>query len=287
ILDREGRIIGVSLGAPEDPDWPEVIAKAIKAMKKAREEVLHVGAVTVGDMRHRHRSYHTLWGGYLHGRGQKCPGMLSMSPLQCCIFRKLIRNKYVHHVCGLQSSGFRTFGPKMFKRYVNDLKVLCEHIPGLRHNFMNSIFPAVTFNLGPEAVAFEHLDFHNNPFGWCGITSTGDFNPRTSTHLYLKQLKLVVKFPSGASALIPSAIIDHGNTPLSPSETRCSIMQYAAGGLFRYVKYGFKTAKQLLAQSGGHSIKVALDGAPGERTKWGLELFSKLDELVADHAASF
>ncbi|KAJ7448391.1 hypothetical protein FB451DRAFT_1411407 [Mycena latifolia] len=287
ILDREGRIICVFLGAPEDPEWPEVMAEAIKAMKKALDDGLRLGAFSAGDKRHRRGSYHTLSGGYSHGGGQQCPGMLKIPRRQRRLFTKLLRNKYIRRVCGLQSSGFQTFGPKMFKRYLRDLQALFEHIPGLEHNFTNSIFPAVMFNLGPESVTFEHLDYHNNPFGWCGITSGGAFNPKTSAHLYLKQFKLVIEFPSGALALIPSAIIDHGNTPLGPSETQCSITQYAAGGLFRYVKYGFKTAKELLSQSGGRNMKAALDGAPGERAKWGLELFSKLEELAADHAASF
>ncbi|KAJ6629017.1 hypothetical protein B0H10DRAFT_2252346 [Mycena sp. CBHHK59/15] len=168
---------------------------------------------------------------------------------------------------------FRTFGPKMFKEYVTDLKLLFDNIPGLQHNFMNSIFPAITFNLGPQSVTFEHLDFHNNPHG--------------CAHLYLKQLKLVVEFPPGTTTLIPSAIIDHGNTPLTAGETQYSITQYAAGGLFRYVKYGFKTAKQLLAQNSGRQLKAEIDGSPGEQARWGLGLFSKMDDLAADHAASF
>ncbi|KAJ7458439.1 hypothetical protein FB451DRAFT_1372186 [Mycena latifolia] len=260
ILDREGRIICVFMGAPEDPEWPTVIAEAIKAMKEALAEGLHIGAFATGDKRHRRGSYDTLSGGYSHGGGQKRPGMLGMPRRQRRLFMKLIKNKYIRCICGLQSSGFRTFGPKMFKQYVNDLEVLIEQIPALQHNFTNSIFPAVTFNLGPESVTFEHLDYHNNPFG-C--------------------------FQSGASSLIPSAIIDHGNTPLGPGETRCSITQYAAGGLFRYVRYGCKTAKELLAQSGGRQMKASLDGAPGERARWGLGLFSKLEDLAADHAASF
>ncbi|KAJ7654201.1 hypothetical protein B0H17DRAFT_1163544 [Mycena rosella] len=183
--------------------------------------------------------------------------------------------------------GFRTFGPKMFKDYVVHLKSLFEHIPSLEHNFSNSVFPAVMFSLGPDSVTFEHLDYQNNPLGWCGITSAGDFNPKKSAHLYLKQLKLVVEFPPCASALIPSAVINHGNTPLTPGETRYSITQYTASGLFRWVKYGFKTAEQSCRQLGGRDLKTEFDGAPGERARWGLGLYSKVDELKADYASSF
>lgn len=175
----------------------------------------------------------------------------------------------------------------MFEDYVTNLQALFEHQPELEHNFTNSIFPALTFNLGPDSVTFEHLDYHNNPLGWCGVTSGGDFDHTKSAHIHIKQLKIVVEFPSASSTLLPSAICDHGNTPLLPGETRYSITQYAAGGLFRYVKYGFKTAKQLLAKAGGRQLKAKYDGAPGERARRGLGLFSKVDELAADHASVF
>ncbi|KAJ6498609.1 hypothetical protein DFH09DRAFT_925241, partial [Mycena vulgaris] len=236
---------------------------------------------------HRRGRYYTLTGGVSHGGGQKRPGNLVVPRRQRRLFLKLLRNKYIRRICGFQSSAFRTFGPKMFKEYVTDLQALFKHIPGLQHNFTNSIFPAVTFNLGPQSVTFDHVDYHNNPLGWCAITNGGDFDYKKSAQIYLDQIKVVVEFPSGASNLVPSAIIRHGNTPLAPGETRYSITQYAAGGLFRYVKYGFKTAKQLLAQKGGRQMKAALDGAPGERASWGLGLYSKEDELVTDHATAF
>ncbi|KAJ7687250.1 hypothetical protein B0H17DRAFT_692051 [Mycena rosella] len=217
----------------------------------------------------------------------KRPGMLVLPPRQRCLLNELLNNKYIRRICGFQSSGFRTFGPKMFKEYVLTLKALFDHFPALEHNFTNSIFPVVTFNLGPDSVTFSHLDFHNNPLGWCGITNGGDFDPKKSAQLFMEQLKLVIEFPSGATTLIPSAVITHGNTPLAAGETRCAITQYAAGGLFRYVKYGFKTTEQLLAQPGGRDLKAMFDGAPGKRAREGLQLFSKVDELAADHKAAF
>ncbi|KAJ7928226.1 hypothetical protein B0H13DRAFT_1597874, partial [Mycena leptocephala] len=282
ILDRHGRIIAVFVGAPEDPEWDDVVKKAVEVMEHARKEGLRLGAFERGSNVHRHGRYWTLQGG-----GQKRPGNLVNTPLQRRLFHKLLRNPYIRRVCGFQSSAFRTFGPKLFLGYVTNLSALFEHHPGLRHNFSNSIFPSCTYNLGPQSVTFEHADDRNRPLGWCGVSTGGDFDHKKSAHLYLKQLKLVVEFPPAATSLIPSAVVEHGNTPLAPNETRYSITQYAAGGLFRWVKYGFKTAKQLLAQKGGKAQKAALDGAPGQRLQEGLDLFSKLDELAADHATCF
>ncbi|KAJ7828190.1 hypothetical protein B0H13DRAFT_1656422 [Mycena leptocephala] len=286
ILDRDGRIIVVFVGAPEDPEWPSVVAKACEAMRKAREEGLFTKAFAAGEDLHRRGRYFTVGGGVSFGGGQKRPGNIVNSPLKRRLFMGLVKNKYIRRVCGFQSSAFRTFGPKLFADYVTDLQALFDHHPGLQHNFTNSIFPAITFNLGPQSVTFEHADDLNRPLGWCAVTNDGDYDHKKSAHLYMKQLKLVVEFPRAATSLLPSTVIDHGNTPLSPNETRYSITQYAAGGLFRWVKYGFRTAKQVLSQ-GGQALKDKLDGAPGQRHNEGVDLFSKVDELATDHAACF
>ncbi|KAJ7699405.1 hypothetical protein B0H16DRAFT_1349266 [Mycena metata] len=284
ILDRHGRIIAVFAGAPEDPEWPSVIRNASTAMKEVQEEGFRLGVFASEDETHRRGStYVPFPGGISHGGGQLVP----MSKNHRYLFNKLIQNKFIRRACGFQSSIFGTFAPKLFCDYITYLQPLFDHDPNLRHNFTNSIFPAVTFNLGPQSVTFGHVDHLNRPDGWCVVTNDGDFDYKRSAHLYLKQLKLVVEFPPAATAAIPSAVIEHGNTPLAPDETRYSITQYAAGGLFRYVKYGFRTVKQLLKQKGGQGLKAAYDGAPGERHAAGLDLFSKVDELAADHAACF
>ncbi|KAJ7776454.1 hypothetical protein B0H16DRAFT_1302552 [Mycena metata] len=249
ILDRHGRIIVVFAGAPEDPECPSIIRKATTAMKEVREEGFRLGVFTSEDESHRRGStFVPFTGGVSHGGGQLRPGNLAMSKDRRYLFNKLIRNEFVRRACGFQSSKSQ---PPL--SIISDLfQASSEHSlrscsvtidPDLRLNFTNSILPSVTFNLGPQSVTFEHVDHLNRPFGWCVITNDGDFDYKRSAHLYLKQLKLVVEFPPAATAAIPSAVVEHGNTPLAPTETRYSITQYAAGGLFRWVKYGFRTAK--------------------------------------------
>ncbi|KAJ6477130.1 hypothetical protein C8R47DRAFT_974832 [Mycena vitilis] len=280
ILDRDGRIIAVFVGAPEDPEWPEVVSKAMAALDEARRDGIRTGAFDDGDEFHRRGLFLKVGGGVSYGGGQRRPGNLVNPPLVAQLFNRLRENPYVRRLCGFQSSALRTFGPEIFDDYVTTLGALFDHHPGLQHNFTNSVFPAITFNLGPQSVTFEHADELNNPLGLCAVTNGGDFDPRKSAHLYLKQLKLVVEFPPGATSLIPSAVVDHGNTPLAANETRYSITQYAAGGLFRWVKYGFRTAKQLLSQPGGRALKASIDGTPGQRHGEGVGLFSKVDHLL-------
>jgi hypothetical protein len=153
--------------------------------------------------------------------------------------------------------------------------------------FPNSVFPTTTFNLGPDVVTAEHLDMLNNPHGMCGVTSSGRYDHKVGGHIYLEQMKLVCKFPSGSTVLLLSGTCVHGNTPIQKGETRYSMTQYAAGALFRWAAYGYQTAKSLLSQSGGAALKREFDGEPGARAAWALGLLSKASELAADRAAVF
>jgi hypothetical protein len=81
--------------------------------------------------------------------------------------------------------------------------------------------------------------------------------------------------------------MDHGNTPIGDGETRLSIAQYAAGGLFRWVAYGFRSAKTLLKSAAGRRLKNTIDKAAGERWMEGLSLFSTAGGLQADAESEF
>jgi len=98
--------------------------------------------------------------------------------------------------------------------------------------FLNSVFAAITVNFGPITICWGHRDGANLPFGWCAITALGNFDWTKGGHLILWDLELVIEFPPGVTIIIPSAIFKHGNTIISPCETRFSVAQYSAGGLF-------------------------------------------------------
>ncbi|KAJ7025084.1 hypothetical protein C8F04DRAFT_896094, partial [Mycena alexandri] len=52
--------------------------------------------------------------------------------------------------------------------------------------------------------------------------------------------KLVIRFPLGATILIPSAIVRHSNRPIRAHQKHFSFVQYTAGGLFRWIFNGFQ-----------------------------------------------
>jgi hypothetical protein len=128
----------------------------------------------------------------------------------------------------------------------------------------------------------DHTDFSNLSHGLCALTALGAYNHKLGGHLILFGLKLAIQFPVGSTVLIPSGCMDHGNTPIGDGETRLSIAQYAAGGLFRWVAYGFQSAKSLLKTAAGKRLKEKIDKGAGERWKEGLAMFSTVGGLKAD-----
>ncbi|KAF7288122.1 hypothetical protein HMN09_01426300 [Mycena chlorophos] len=119
--------------------------------------------------------------------------------------------------------------------------------PRLRRIF-KSVFPSCTFNFGPQTVTISHLDLLNLAWGWCFITALGNFDPSRGGHLILWDLKRFIRFPPGASIAIPSALLRHSNISIQQDETRYLVMQFAAGGLFRFVENGFQLNNSLREQ---------------------------------------
>lgn len=122
---------------------------------------------------------------------------------------------------------------------------------------------------------------------FCPLTALGKFDHTKGGHLVLFDLKIYIQFPPGSTILIPSACVEHANTPIQEGETRHSIAQYAAGGLFRWVAHGFTSVKSLLKTKAGRQRKEEVDKEEGVRWMEGLALFSKASELKEDLEAAF
>ena len=168
------------------------------------------------------------------------------------------------------------FAPELHKFYGETLDALCEKDPSLKRNFQNNVFACATCNLGPQSIAHVHTDHLNFGPGWCAITAFGDYDPTKGGHLILWDLKIAIEFPPGSTIFIPSAILRPSNVPLAgKDETRYALIQYSAGGLFRWVECGHQTLKDFKASG----LKFAQTAK--ERWERGVGLFSKWSELLA------
>ena len=171
--------------------------------------------------------------------------------------------------------------------YHDTLNKLYARDDRLVRNFQESVFPASTFNLGPNTITLNHIDFANVAYGLCCISALGDYNPDNGGHMILFDLGIIICFPPGSTMLIPSSVLRHGNTPITSHETRMSFTQYCAGGLFCWVRYGFQTQKDLLKEENGAARKEAIDRVWAERCNHGIGFFSKVSELADDRRKAF
>ncbi|KAJ7770164.1 hypothetical protein DFH07DRAFT_686957, partial [Mycena maculata] len=239
IVDADGRIIAALLGRPEGCDWDSVIEEMERViagvLRRGRKRRIFLSR----NLRHRHGKFHLLSDGYSMGSGQRRPGNLAHSKEYQRLLRHFLENWAARRIAGFQSSGVARYFPKLSKYIAQTMLGIEDDQTGLRRPFKNSVYPGVTFNLGPDTVTAEHRDGHNLAHGVCPITSAGKFNHKTGGHFYMRQLKVVIKFPSGSSMAILSGAVDHGNTPISKGETRYSMTQYAAGALFCWAAYGY------------------------------------------------
>ncbi|KAJ3744569.1 hypothetical protein EV360DRAFT_57546, partial [Lentinula raphanica] len=114
-------------------------------------------------------------------------------------------------------------------------------------------------------------------YGWCTVTALGDFDYRLGGHMVLWGLKLVVELPPGWTMLLPSAYLCHSNTSLREGDTRYSITQYTAGGLFRVID-----DKGISRRRMTHSERKLAQRLQHERINTDLNCYSTLQELGID-----
>lgn len=140
---------------------------------------------------------------------------------------------------------------------------------------MDCPFAAQSLNLADQSLADEHTDLMNLVFGICCILPLGNFNPKRSAQLILKEARVIIELAPGDLFYFPSANINHESAPLaSEEELRKSFIMYSAGGLFRWVTQGFRLASESKKPSAKEAAK---EGA--RRWAAGWKLFSTITEL--------
>ncbi|KAF8961280.1 hypothetical protein BDZ97DRAFT_1760018 [Flammula alnicola] len=148
-------------------------------------------------------------------------------------------------------------------------------MPHLRRNFPNSVYFCAAFNFGPDVWTFKHRDIMDLPIAWCTIQAGGSFDPKKGGHFIIWELKLVIEFPPGSLILISSATFTHSNIPVAEGDWRVPFTQFAPGGLFRYVEYGYRTKKVLIEEDPALYEEVCRLRSTRWQTHLGL--LSKLD----------
>ncbi|KAJ7081092.1 hypothetical protein C8R43DRAFT_965632 [Mycena crocata] len=277
ILDCRRRVIAVLGGKPRDlSGWQAVTDGASQLLQ---ERLMRIRLTE--ERLHHHRaqeSFAALARGWSHGGGQTEPGELVNNVANTVLTDELLAHEHFKRLARFANILFAMWAPLLFAFCKMQLVLLAAWKPSMRPNFVDSAFAACTFNFGPRAITAPHIDFANLAWGWCAITALGLFDPDRGGHLILWDLRLVIRFPPGATILIPSALIRHSNIPIHAHEHRCSFVQYSAGGLFRWVRNGFKTDEDFEASASAVDLAARETEKEG-RWQQGMAMFSVIDDL--------
>lgn len=261
VVDSANRVI-VGGGTPQDQEgWRAVVEAGAAALVRARAAC----SFTEKQRFHRRGAFPTLAAGFAYGLGQIRPTVTAQVPANQVPVQNLLSDPSIRRIAGFQSSLFHAYAPRLWNYYHEATTAILTSQPELQPNFVNSVYSSVTFNCGPQTVTVPHIDYLNLAGGLCAITALGDFDPDAGGHLILWDLRIVLRFPPGATILIPSSLIRHSNVPIQSGEQRFSITQYSAGGLFRWVANGLCSDAQ--RQRGGKPVE--------ERWKGTMDLFER------------
>ncbi|KAJ7855153.1 hypothetical protein B0H14DRAFT_2579494 [Mycena olivaceomarginata] len=208
---------------------------------------------------------------------KKEPGELQNNVANTKLTDELLASEPFLRIAHFTNILFAMWAPLLLAFYTAQMGLLAGW-KSMRHNFPGSVFAACTFNFGPRTICAPHLDFANLAWGWCAITALGDFDPDLGGHLILWDLRMVICFPPGSTILIPSALIRHSNVPIQAHEYPGSFVQYTAGGLFRWVRNGFRTDENW-GKSASAEEKAACQAEDGRRWEEGLKMYSCIDDL--------
>jgi hypothetical protein len=157
------------------------------------------------------------------------------------------------------------------------LMALLAHYPWLRMPFNCLIFPCFTINSGPFAISFNHHDYNNAPGIPCVITALDNFNLTQGRHVILFAYGMIMEFPPGATVMLLSGCVHHGNTAIQEGKYRTSIISYMAGSLARDLAYGFCLQDKVPLDE----LKAINQDRPSQVCEI-VECFSTLSLIVAD-----
>ncbi|KAJ7019596.1 hypothetical protein C8F04DRAFT_1214299 [Mycena alexandri] len=252
LLDAAGRVFAIFAGHPDDPNWKrDVHDPAVEALNEARSKC------KVSEVRRHHRRgyFPPLSAGDSYGGGQIQPGALVNGVINTAVLCALMSNIAFIRLAGFATGVFANWAPNLFSYYTVHMRKFYKRYSHLKRPFLNSIWTACTFNLGPQTCCIGHRDFGNLAFGWCAVTALG------------WDCKIILKFPPGCTILLPSAAIFHSNIPIRTNECRYSFTQYTAGGIFRWIEHAEEVGR----------------GRAEARERWsrGVGYFSTLEELRA------
>ncbi|KAI0667348.1 hypothetical protein C8Q78DRAFT_1082085 [Trametes maxima] len=147
LADAQERVVAILAGRPVDTSWDAVVREANQAMEATAKKC----CFQEQHLNHRRGFFPALATGFSYGGGQKMPGNFCNTPPNAAALDELCQNRAIKRIAGFGCTAYSLYAPKVHRSTCASLKKLCKEHPTLRFNFPNSMFPAATFNFGPDA----------------------------------------------------------------------------------------------------------------------------------------
>ncbi|KAJ3760420.1 hypothetical protein EV360DRAFT_39851 [Lentinula raphanica] len=271
LADADGRVVVIVV-------YPTGLQEAAEEAAILLRDLRQKASFTNKQKHHRRGTFPQVSAGVAHGGGRMKPANIVLNEKNAAVVNELVGSKAFQRLSGFATGVLKSWAPRLFEYCRDHFEQLLESDSSLVRIFSNSVLPVAAFNFGPRTVCHPHIDFGNLPFNLCWIWSLGWFDWHKGGHLVLWDLGLVVEFPPGSLAGIPSGVCRHSNTRIGKKETRYSFTQYAPGANFRWVDHGFQTEEDYLMnrdRAEAQTEKIR------KQNRWamGLGLFSTLEQL--------
>ncbi|KAJ3933653.1 MAG: hypothetical protein NXY57DRAFT_891658 [Lentinula lateritia] len=277
-VDCEDRIVVVLGGVPpaaRGDEWKHSMDSLTAAVQASGT----ASTFTLKEKMHTRGKFTARVAGIGYGGGREHPGNFRINgKANQAAMGELLGHPDMKRLVGWTNCLFNAYGHQTYVEYRETLQEHLARYPNLQPTSSNTAFAATTINHGPQTCTGRHRDAGNTAHGWCSDTALGNFDADKGGHLVLWDLKLIIRFPAGATILFPSALITHSNLPIQTHETRYSIIQYSSGGLFRWRYNGWCSDKTFLA----HATVEQLQKRERERAqRWSINLqkFTRWQDL--------
>ncbi|KAK1218389.1 hypothetical protein PQX77_018951 [Marasmius sp. AFHP31] len=280
LATEDGTCVGILYPSGEDDP---VVKEQAEQGTEALDAILKTAKLSFKELNNDRGNSPALARGVSHGGGQEQPTMRRHSKSTDTALDNLVSMPVFQRYAGVANHSLRFYAPEAYKLQKERLDELFNRNGHLQRNFNDTVFAACTWNLGPQFASYEHVDSNNYPFTWCAVTAMGTFNPDCGGHLVLWDLGIYVRFPPGATILIPSALLVHSNVCVREGETRYSFVQYTAGAVLRWVANDFQPQDRWYATA-TEEMKAKRELENRERVARGLSTFSKVAELRAQYS---
>ncbi|KAG8902564.1 hypothetical protein FRC00_002448 [Tulasnella sp. 408] len=285
-LDNEDRVVGWRMGVVGGPEnaqrWEKKTQDLTSALETLAKNMASRGASRDGVARGEHSS--ASWG-YSYGGGQKRPTSRRQTKRERRWWKAFLQHPEYVDASRTILDSWKTWAPDIYEDYLH-----CHTNIVSRNPSLDIVYPAeasdvlpfasLTANLGPRTVCYRHKDAKNRAAGGlCVVKALGPYDWRRGGHLVLHELGLIVEMRPGDVVFFPSAVISHETIPIGDDERRYSLVWYSAGGLFRWLDFGFQSLT-----SWGIVDPTGLDAHQNRgEARWneGWKRYSTIPELTA------